>query len=64
MYFYQGGSVPHLTKDVFKMISTNPQILSVSLPSTYFMIDSIKGTNNSLAEFVGMKVCNTIIINF
>lgn len=51
----KGGCVPHLTKDVFKMITSEPQMLSVSLSSTYLMLESMKHNNVNFANFVGMK---------
>ncbi|XP_014471792.1 PREDICTED: queuine tRNA-ribosyltransferase subunit QTRTD1 homolog isoform X2 [Dinoponera quadriceps] len=53
--YTKGGSVPHLTKDVFKMVTSEQQLLSVSLSSTILMADSIKELNISFADFVGMK---------
>lgn len=55
--------MPHLTKDVFKMVTSDPQMLSVSLPSTYLMLESMKDNNVNFANFVGMKV-HTVIIHF
>ncbi|XP_003705632.2 queuine tRNA-ribosyltransferase accessory subunit 2 isoform X1 [Megachile rotundata] len=55
LVYTKGGSVPHLTKDVFQMITTDPQLLSVSLTSTLSMLESIKYCNVNFAEFVGMK---------
>lgn len=55
LIYTKGGSVPHLTKDVFKMITLEQQLLSVSLPSTILMTDVIKEFNTSFADFVSMK---------
>ncbi|KAK0074596.1 hypothetical protein PV325_008106 [Microctonus aethiopoides] len=49
------GSVPHLTKDVFHMLTTDPHILSLSLPSCIRMTESIQQAKVSFAEFVSMK---------
>lgn len=38
------------------MVTTDPQLLSVSLTSTVSMLESIKDCNVNFAEFVGMKV--------
>lgn len=56
LYYPQRGSVPHLTKDVFKMVTKQEHLLSISLPSTLQMKDSIKELNVSFGEFVSMKV--------
>ncbi|XP_032669670.1 queuine tRNA-ribosyltransferase accessory subunit 2 [Odontomachus brunneus] len=55
LIYTKGGSVPHLTKDVFKMVTSEQHLLSVSLSSTILMADSIKELNISFADFVGMK---------
>ncbi|XP_020284220.1 queuine tRNA-ribosyltransferase accessory subunit 2 isoform X2 [Pseudomyrmex gracilis] len=55
MIYTKGGGVPHLTKDVFKMVTTKQQLLSVSLPSTISMKDTLKELNISFAEFVCME---------
>ncbi|XP_017881512.1 queuine tRNA-ribosyltransferase accessory subunit 2, partial [Ceratina calcarata] len=55
LIYTKAGSVPHLTKDVFKMVTSTPQMLSVSLNSTLSMFESIKDTNTDFANFVSMK---------
>ncbi|XP_033297507.1 queuine tRNA-ribosyltransferase accessory subunit 2 isoform X1 [Bombus bifarius] len=55
LIYTKGGCVPHLTKDVFKMVTSDPQMLSVSLSSTYLMLESMKDNNVNFANFVGMK---------
>ncbi|XP_006621922.1 queuine tRNA-ribosyltransferase accessory subunit 2 isoform X2 [Apis dorsata] len=55
LVYTKGGSVPHLTKDVFKMVTSDLQMLSVSLTSTYSMLESVKDSNINFANFVGMK---------
>ncbi|KAF3424089.1 hypothetical protein E2986_09780 [Frieseomelitta varia] len=55
LVYTKGGCVPHLTKDVFKMVTSSPQMLSVSLSSTYLMQETMKDCNINFANFVGMK---------
>ncbi|XP_011265335.3 queuine tRNA-ribosyltransferase accessory subunit 2 isoform X1 [Camponotus floridanus] len=55
LIYTKAGSVPHLTKEVFKMVTSEQQLLSVSLPSTILMTDVIKEFNTSFADFVSMK---------
>ncbi|EZA51490.1 hypothetical protein DMN91_000560 [Ooceraea biroi] len=55
LIYTKGGSVPHLTKDVFKMVTSEKQLLSVSLPSTLSMMDVIQELDTSFADFVSMK---------
>ncbi|XP_033340774.2 queuine tRNA-ribosyltransferase accessory subunit 2 [Megalopta genalis] len=55
LIYTKGGLVPHLTNDTFAMVTTEPQFLSVSLPSTILMYESMKETNMSFANFVGMQ---------
>ncbi|XP_015436631.1 PREDICTED: queuine tRNA-ribosyltransferase subunit QTRTD1 homolog [Dufourea novaeangliae] len=55
LIYTKGGSVPHLTKDVFKMVTTDPQLLSVSLPSTLIMTEAMKEANISFSNFVSMQ---------
>ncbi|XP_047367913.1 queuine tRNA-ribosyltransferase accessory subunit 2 isoform X2 [Vespa velutina] len=55
LIYTKRGSVPHLTKDVFQMVTKQQHLLSISLPSTLKMEDSMKELNISFAEFVSMK---------
>ncbi|KAG5324998.1 QTRT2 ribosyltransferase, partial [Pseudoatta argentina] len=55
LIYTKGGSVPHLTKDVFKTLTMEEQLLIVSLPSTMLMTDVIKELDTSFADFVSMK---------
>lgn len=55
LVYAKRGSVPHLTKDVFKMVTTEQQFLSVSLPSVVPMEETIKEAKVTLAEFICMK---------
>ncbi|XP_063987357.1 queuine tRNA-ribosyltransferase accessory subunit 2 [Diachasmimorpha longicaudata] len=54
------GSVPHLTKDVFKMLTKEQQMLSVTLPSTITMLDAVQ-QSQSFTEFVSMQEYPTIL---
>ncbi|XP_015182893.1 PREDICTED: queuine tRNA-ribosyltransferase subunit QTRTD1 homolog [Polistes dominula] len=55
LIYTKRGSVPHLTKDVFKTVTKQQHLLSISLPSTLKMEECIKKLNVSFAEFVSMK---------
>ncbi|KAL6261637.1 hypothetical protein P5V15_006725 [Pogonomyrmex californicus] len=55
LIYTKSGSVPHLTKDIFKTVTTEQQMLSVSLSSTILMTDVIKELDTSFADFVSMK---------
>lgn len=44
------------------MVTSDLQMLSVSLTSTYSMLESVKDSNINFANFVGMKVY--YVINF
>ncbi|XP_078043061.1 queuine tRNA-ribosyltransferase accessory subunit 2 [Augochlora pura] len=55
LIYTKGGFVPHLTNDTLEMITTEPQFLSVSLPSTLLMCESLKETNTNFAKFVSME---------
>ena len=57
IFLLQRGSVPHLTKDVLKLVTTNEHFLNAPLPSTILMNESIEQTGiDCLASFVGLKV--------
>lgn len=43
------------------MVTSDLQMLSVPLSSTYLMLESIKDCNINFANFVGMKVYYIII---
>ncbi|KAI4499179.1 hypothetical protein M0802_005762 [Mischocyttarus mexicanus] len=55
LIYTKRGSVPHLTKDVFKTVTKQEHLLSVSLTSTLKMNECIKKLDVSFAEFVSMK---------
>ncbi|XP_043248264.1 queuine tRNA-ribosyltransferase accessory subunit 2 isoform X1 [Colletes gigas] len=55
LIYTKSGCVPHLTKDVFKMVTSNQHMLSVSLASTISIVESVKDTNTNLANFICMK---------
>ncbi|XP_076285936.1 queuine tRNA-ribosyltransferase accessory subunit 2 isoform X2 [Lasioglossum baleicum] len=51
LIYTKGGVVPHLTNDVFEMVTTEPQFLSVSLPSTMLMCEALEEIGISFADF-------------
>ena len=53
--FLKRGCVPHLSKEVFKMLTSEQEFLMASLPSTIMMTEFVKQFK-SLNEFVGMQV--------
>lgn len=55
LIYTKSGSIPHLTKDVFKTVTKEEQLLSVSLSSTILMSDVIKELDTSFVDFVSMK---------
>lgn len=61
LLYTKRGAVPHLTKDVLKMLTNEQQLLSVSLPSIVTMTDSISQSNLSFTEFVSMNEYPTLL---
>ncbi|KAK4877145.1 hypothetical protein RN001_009651 [Aquatica leii] len=57
MLYTRGGSIPHITNEVFKLITTKSQIIQIPLVSTYNFEDVMTHYNGTIAEFVGMKEC-------
>ncbi|KAK2585741.1 hypothetical protein KPH14_010352 [Odynerus spinipes] len=55
LMYTKRGCVPHLTKDVLKRVTTQCHLLSISLPSTITMEETLKELNVNFAEFVSMK---------
>lgn len=55
LIYTKRGSVPHLTKDVFEYVTSKQHVLSISLPSTMSMFETIKEVNVNFANFVSMK---------
>ncbi|XP_015604359.1 queuine tRNA-ribosyltransferase accessory subunit 2 isoform X2 [Cephus cinctus] len=60
LIYTKRGCVPHLTKDVLKMVTTEQQFLSVSLPSTITMAEFVKQTP-SFTDFVSMQEYPTFL---
>ncbi|XP_025837469.1 queuine tRNA-ribosyltransferase accessory subunit 2 isoform X2 [Agrilus planipennis] len=52
-----GGSLPHITHEVFKMISKNQEIIQIPLTSTYSFHQAMSQFEGNIASFVGMKDC-------
>lgn len=57
----QGGHIPHITHEVFKLISKEPQILQIPLVSMHCYQEIIKLYNGRISEFVGSKNSLTCI---
>ncbi|XP_054013474.1 queuine tRNA-ribosyltransferase accessory subunit 2 [Hylaeus anthracinus] len=55
LIYTRGGCVPHLTKEVLNMITTNSLLLSVPLSNSVLMTEAMKNTNTNFAKFVGME---------
>ncbi|XP_023287735.1 queuine tRNA-ribosyltransferase accessory subunit 2 isoform X2 [Orussus abietinus] len=60
LLYTKRGSIPHLTKDVLKKVTTDQHLLSISLPTTIIMSESVKQVN-SFSEFVGLKEYSTFL---
>ncbi|OXU32290.1 hypothetical protein TSAR_007066 [Trichomalopsis sarcophagae] len=54
LLYTRRGSVPHLSKDVFKRLTEEQQFLLTSLPSTIFMTDFVKQFE-SFNDYVSMQ---------
>ncbi|KAF5296569.1 hypothetical protein FQA39_LY12487 [Lamprigera yunnana] len=57
MLYTRGGSIPHITNEVFKMVTQKSQIIQIPLVSTYNFEDVMTHYSGTIAEFVGMKEC-------
>lgn len=50
----QGGSVPHITREVFQMVSNDQlHILQIPLVSTYYFLEAMSEYNGKLSDFIG-----------
>ncbi|KAF2902833.1 hypothetical protein ILUMI_03350 [Ignelater luminosus] len=57
MLYTRGGSIPHITNEVFKLVSHESQIIQIPLVSTYNFEDAMNDFQGDIADFVGMKEC-------
>ncbi|KAF5280555.1 hypothetical protein FQR65_LT00306 [Abscondita terminalis] len=57
MLYTRGGSIPHITNEVFKLMEIKSQIIQIPLVSTYNFEDVMVHYSGTIAEFVGMKDC-------
>ncbi|XP_023014371.2 queuine tRNA-ribosyltransferase accessory subunit 2 [Leptinotarsa decemlineata] len=51
----QGGHIPHVTHEVFKLVSTEPQILQIPLVSMHCFQETSQYYNGTISEFIGSK---------
>lgn len=51
----QAGHIPHITHEVLKLISKEPQILQIPLVSIHNYYDAIQEYDGRISEFVGSK---------
>lgn len=57
----QGGHIPHVTHEVFKLVSKEPQILQIPLVSMHNFQETLEYYNGSISEFIGSKDSLTCI---
>lgn len=51
----QGGHIPHITHEVFKLVSTEPQILQLSLVNMHCFQEAFDYYNEGVSSFIGNK---------
>ncbi|KAJ8938441.1 hypothetical protein NQ314_011477 [Rhamnusium bicolor] len=51
----QGGHIPHVTHEVFKLVSKEPQILQIPLVSMHNFQETMEYYNGTISEFIGNK---------
>ncbi|KAJ8974602.1 hypothetical protein NQ317_019347 [Molorchus minor] len=51
----QGGHIPHVTHEVFKLVSKEPQILQIPLVSMHNFQETMQYYNGTISEFIGSK---------
>lgn len=51
----QGGHIPHVTHEVFKLVSNEPQILQISLVSMHCFQETMEYYHGGISEFIGSK---------
>ncbi|KAJ8915849.1 hypothetical protein NQ315_004662 [Exocentrus adspersus] len=51
----QGGHIPHVTHEVFKLVSEKPQILQIPLVSMHNFQETLEYYNGSISQFIGSK---------
>ncbi|XP_022907879.1 queuine tRNA-ribosyltransferase accessory subunit 2 [Onthophagus taurus] len=57
MLYTKGGSIPHITHEIFKICSKTPQILQIPIASTYQYQEILSEQNENISQFVGLKDC-------
>ncbi|KRT81566.1 hypothetical protein AMK59_5870 [Oryctes borbonicus] len=57
MLYTRGGSIPHITHEVYQICCKDPQVIQIPVVSTYQFHDVMDEYQGSISEFVGMKSC-------
>ncbi|KAG5877907.1 hypothetical protein JTB14_011623 [Gonioctena quinquepunctata] len=57
----QGGHIPHVTHEVFKLVSEEPQILQIPLVSMHCFKETLQYYNGSISEFIGSNTSLTCL---
>lgn len=57
MLYTRGGSIPHITYEVFELITKDPQIIQIPLATTYHFNEVLSQYEGNITDFVGMKDC-------
>lgn len=60
-FIIKGANLPHITRDVFEMITENPQAISVSLSNTVTFMNSLEEFKEGIAKFAAMEDCLTYL---
>lgn len=50
----QAGSIPHLSREIFDMLSTEKQIMQISIETTYAMAEATKLMQKGISAFTGL----------
>lgn len=55
-FFFKGGSIPHITREVLDLLIKEKIGIQITLPSTIQCFEGAKAFRKGIAEFVGLKV--------
>lgn len=62
VFLWQGGSIPHLSKEAMQHVSGDPScFLHLSISNTLHMQEAIKASRITIAEFIAQSNCATLL---
>jgi hypothetical protein len=52
----QGGQIPHITHEVFRLVSRKPQVLQIPLAGMHTFKEAMQYYEGTISSFIGMQL--------